>query len=484
MKISMKISKLDLKTILLSVATLALNLPSETWARMDFNQYLEQVKSKNENYKAYVNQREGYRGRTAEADLITAFTLEGTADVTRDSKLPSNAVMSYSRIDSEAYSLGVSKKTTFGLTSKLSYDLGSTRYVGASDALFDIGTSTPTIKLTQSLWQNSGGSLTQANITATEHQAKANAMTAEANLDALVQSATEAYWSLVSAREIVKVRAEALKLAQSIYEYDSKRVNMRLADKNEVLVATASLESAKLNHQAAKDSEAVYLRNFNGLRSTLVTEDPGELAALDLGFLKSVALPKERHSRADVVAAESTAKAGEASAKALAEADKPVLEVYGSYSFNGRGGTLAAAFPDSYSANRPTVAAGVKFSMPLDFSSLNTAKNGALAISKAATQTYNQKLQDEETTWQNLRLRLSEAQNRLKMYEIIQDAEKAKLDYERTRLSQGRTSTYQVLLYQQDYQTAQLSKLEAAQTLIALIAQIRLYDGTEQGAGQ
>lgn len=54
---------------------------------------------------------------------------------------------------------------------------------------------------------------------------------------------------------------------------------------------------------------------------------------------------------------------------------------------------------------------------------------------------------------------------------------KIKLDNERIRLRQGRATTYQVLLFEQDFSQAQAGRVLAATELIALKAQLNLYHG-------
>lgn len=64
------------------------------------------------------------------------------------------------------------------------------------------------------------------------------------------------------------------------------------------------------------------------------------------------------------------------------------------------------------------------------------------------------------------------------------NAQFEKLKYERDRLKQGRTSTYQILLFEQDYINAKLMRVQNASELITLLSQISLYDGKEEGGSK
>ena len=63
----------------------------------------------------------------------------------------------------------------------------------------------------------------------------------------------------------------------------------------------------------------------------------------------------------------------------------------------------------------------------------------------------------------------------------IENAQKTKLEVERTRLRQGRTTTYQVLLFEQDYSAAALNRVKSAANILALQTQIRLYQTPAEG---
>jgi outer membrane protein TolC len=59
----------------------------------------------------------------------------------------------------------------------------------------------------------------------------------------------------------------------------------------------------------------------------------------------------------------------------------------------------------------------------------------------------------------------------------MESAQRAKLENERVRLRQGRATTYQVLLFEQDYSQAQVSRVMTATELLSLKTQLKLYHG-------
>ncbi|HAN03948.1 MAG TPA: TolC family protein, partial [Elusimicrobia bacterium] len=57
----------------------------------------------------------------------------------------------------------------------------------------------------------------------------------------------------------------------------------------------------------------------------------------------------------------------------------------------------------------------------------------------------------------------------------IEEAQRAKLEYEKQRLKEGRTTTYQVLTFEQDYTNAQYTRVSAAAQVLSTLANLKLY---------
>ena len=57
----------------------------------------------------------------------------------------------------------------------------------------------------------------------------------------------------------------------------------------------------------------------------------------------------------------------------------------------------------------------------------------------------------------------------------IENAQKLKIENERSLLEQGRTTTYQILLFEQEYFRSQIKSLEIARQLLSLNAEAKSY---------
>ena len=149
---------------------------------------------------------------------------------------------------------------------------------------------------------------------------------------------------------------------------------------------------------------------------------------------------------------------------------------------NGRADKAADAMTDSDRAERDTAFVGLRFQVPLNFSAAAHARAGARRNVLAAEQNEKYLRYAQEQNWADLVQKIADAKETLKLTTAMEKAQKAKLDNERQRLRQGRTTTYQILLFEQDYNQAQASRVRATSQILALQSQVKLYQVSTETA--
>jgi outer membrane protein TolC len=479
--VKLRTNLLELAALIVSFS-ISLALTRNSWADESYSldSYLQDVRSKNQSFNGNQSLKSGARGRSREADLLFTPSVFANAQYGDDAK-PSTIPIpgfSYDSIETQNYSLGINENTNFGLQAKVYYALDYTNYLGLPGGLPGFYDARPVIELNQSLWQNGLGHLDQANETSIRAQADADFWSAESTRENLEVNAESAYWRLVIARELVVIQKRAVEAAQSIYDYNDRKAKMNLTDRADLLQSKASLESKKLDLKTAEDEETAATLSFNSYRNAPDEANPGKLSELSWDQLQSISVPSQFQSRADTLAAEAQNRAAIANAKVQAEKDKPNLNVFADYALNGRDNGTSAALGNSWDSGRPTVSFGIKFSAPLNFGAVSDARKGAELNAVGSEAVYQQKVQDQSNQWNTLVIGLKNAQKRLELAIVIATAQKEKLDYERVRLRQGRTTTYQVLLFEQDYTAAEYTRTNAAHDVLTFTTQIKLYQTT------
>ena len=116
--------------------------------------------------------------------------------------------------------------------------------------------------------------------------------------------------------------------------------------------------------------------------------------------------------------------------------------------------------------------------MPLDFWTASDVKEGYEKEAIGAEMKHQRKLFEQEQEWASLNKKLLEAQKRLSLATNYEDAQRAKYEYERIRHSKGRSTTFYVLQFEQDYALAQVNRLKAQTEVLGLVAQMKTFGGT------
>lgn len=484
--------RLSLQLLLIAIVVKPPTLTLASTATMTLDEFLTQVKKDNPGVKGSILGAHAGELRSEEGQILLAPTVFANFKYVSDAKLQPMSFLSYDNLVAKTYSLGVSKQTTFGLQAKFHYDLYSQNYnnpsflfpisaPGASSPIpFSFANASPVLELTQNLWSNGFGRSTRATQEQLEAQALASSFAARFQFKADLSEAETNYWRLAIARQTISVQKEALDRAKKIYEWNSRRARLQLGDQSDVLQAEALLKTRELDVIAAENEARSASRAFNSSRNFDSDQVPEQLVSLDPEVIQSVAIPRRAELRDDVKAAQQSTRASIASAQVAQERDAPTLDLFASLALNGQQGNLAFAnlsdsLGPSFSFSRPTQTVGIQFSMPLNFGVTSRSREGWRQEHVAAELNYEKKLFEQEQSWKNLVENLNEAKTRLSLSRKIELIQQSKLTNEKNRLNRGRTTTYQVLLFEQDYLLAQLTRIRNQVIVLNIIAQMKLF---------
>lgn len=445
---------------------------------LTLEQYLNEVKTKHDGLRAALALGEGARLRADEGALLTFPTIFANVQIADDKKPTANPAFSGNETAFQGYSFGVSEQTNFGLSAKLSYTVNYTRVTGANPAFLPIPSfyeAKPLLELSQSLLKNGFGRETRATRNLLLASARAATHSENYKAKALFAEAEMTYWGLVIAREMVKVQSESLESARKIRDWNAKRTKLELADRSDFLQAEAGYKARALEHQIAVDESSNLERQFNQLRGSEDAKVAEELQSIDRKGLETVEMPEKKGIREDVLAALALRNVAVANGELGKEKNLPSLDLLGTVALNGRSDQFGNATADSLKTQFPTVGLGLKFSTSLDFGTLGDNREGYLREIQGAELQYRRKQFEEAQDWKTLTVRLAEAKHRLQLANAIESAQSAKIKNERQRLRRGRSVTYQVLLFEQDFANAQSLRLRTEGEILRIVTQMKLF---------
>ncbi|WP_141733746.1 TolC family protein [Oligoflexus tunisiensis] len=459
---------------------------------LTLEEYLTQVRTSNQSLRSAHATIEATKQREYSSDLITTPQVFGQVAHSVDEKPPSN-ILSGDKMEATTYSLGVQKIWSFGLQSQLSYNLNkidierddfpsllAPGVINPLVALNDDSTKRwsegrTQLDLVQPLWKNWMGREYDLNREATQAKLSAQRQGEQYKIKALLAQAEFIYWQLALATDAVRTQEGALVRFQKIRDWVKKRVNLSLADRADLLQAEAGLKARRFELELSKRDRISLQRTFNSLRSVQGDRLEVDIMPISSRMLSDMTMAAGSIKRLDVEVARSLEKAAESEVQQWREKFKPDVSIFGSYAANSRDDSLSGAASDAFKSDKPTMVIGLKFSTPLDRDLINRERTGLVKASEAARQEREQMEFNARQEWEDLMRQLSDAKIRLHLANEIESAQKQKLDYERNRLERGRTTTYQILLFEQDYASAQLGAIKAKADILGIIAKLKSF---------
>jgi len=446
---------------------------------LSLENYLSEVKEKNEGIQALIQKVEAGKLREEEASLLVKPQFFSNVSFYSDAKPTAAPRFQGTKTMVDTYNFGFSQQTPFGLSGKLFYQWTLTRIEGASPAFLNPARfyeAKPVLELSQSLLKNGFGSETRSNVQVVESGTLAQTYAEGFKLKLALVEAEGAFWRLAAARQMVGVQKESLDRAQRLRDWNRQRVKRGLADVSDELQAEANLQVRTLEYEASVNEMESASRGFNSLRGEKETAVLEELPRFDQNTTQKLEASAQYHPRLDIKAAQELTKVAEAQAAIGKERNTPTLDLFGSLATNGRTPEFGSALSDSFSGQFPTFTVGLKFQTALDVGQVLDNRRAYLGEVKAAELEYRRKAFEGEREFEELSKRFQEARERLRLCFNIEAVQKKKLEREKQRLKVGRSVTYQVILFEQDYAAAELLRLKTQAEVLGLCAQLKLFE--------
>ncbi len=435
---------------------------------LTLDNYMGQVTGENQAIRAAREASEGAALRSSEAKLLYSPTLSLEARWLNDHEILA-LFRAYDKLRTDTYTLGISQLTPYGTKFRVSYTLENYDYVPQRDRFWE---GLAQIEVSQSLLRNGFGSETRAQAEITESSALMTQYQESYRAKALRAEAEAAYVRLAAAREVRKVNEDSFKRAEEILSWTSRRARLNLGENSDLLQSQANIEAIRLNLQLALDYERTAARDLNRLRNVNSDEVPESVV---LPAVQGTAPPSRAQFRDDTRAAMEASRMAFASAEVGRQRNKPELEVYGSYGLNSRQATRSAAIDRTWSNDFPTAVVGVRFSTPLLIGAQSRAIKGYGKEAVAADLQKDQRVFEQEVLWKDLALKLEEAKRRYAIAVQLASVQKKKAETERVRLRQGRTTTYQSLIFDQDLNSAEATRIQSQAEVLQILAQMKTF---------
>jgi outer membrane protein TolC len=442
--------------------------------------YLQQVSSDGPGYLATEKSAKGYELLASGANVLYFPFAFGNYTNFKNKEETATPSFSGDMTAGHQYSVGASWNSPIGLSAKYTYNISETKISNASAVpVPNYFTSYNKFEFTQSILKNGFGAETRAQIAALANNNLMQFYSQKYMNKNKLLLAEATFWRLAYAKRAVNIQKDALARATRLLNWAKRRVSLQLGDKSDLLQSQANFELRKLELLSAEEEEKNASIAFNNLRNLPGDQVPEALTTPSIDEILSFQKAEKSGTRLDVKAAEAQVKAVQANLEMEKHRLMPTLDVFANYALTGRDAKREEAIKEATSSRRSNSAIGVNVAIPLNVPSLVSALRGSVYAKEGAELTLDQKRLDEVSEWEQLQRKLTDSRAKLALMKTIEQVQKEKYENENQRLLKGRTTTYQALIFEQDYANTQLTSLRIQGEYLQLIAQAKLYRGEE-----
>ena len=477
---------MKLRRIGISAAvTLMVLATASQWASannsLSLNGYLEEVKANSPEARAALHSVEVSQARLMEAEVPLSPEFYAEYKLT-DNRAEPTGPFSPRRLRGRVWKVGVKEQTAYGLSADVYFTSTRANLMGVNSlfippAYQDYEQTSLGLGLKQSLLRDFLGDSTRAGLASQKAASRAELLKRKFELKNIILKAENAYWSLVSYNEIVKLQTENVERAKRLSEHMRGRARLRLYDDVDAMQAEAAYEQRQLELLASVNERAGFVRQFNTLRG----KDGEEVEALyplptEEFMLKVGKKPGSRMSREDFQMLMEQATASDHQARASLSKIRPQLDLVGNIASNGFDSDAAASHQEAGQLKNPSWSVGLVFSAPLDHWLLQDMRRSYRQQAAAARDQKEMARFNEERAWDDLVQKNQEAQ---RIFERSLKLEKIQTDLvqrERRRMLNGRSTVSQTLTIEQNLASAQVARIRAQLGLLQVHNIIKQFE--------
>lgn len=380
-------------------------------------------------------------------------------------------------------SLGLSKEWSSGTNTSLSHSLQRNDFEGLQTTNGEaFWQNRLTLRLEQDLWSNFFGRKSRAQVHELQHQLESARLNEKFRIRQLLSDAEKAYWAAAVASEVRSSLEKSLERTQGILDWNTRRAKLKVVDKGDVLQSRAALFQLKQRLEEVKRQELEAkrsLRFFLGEVDESAAMSPSDELRIEID---QVELPDSfsPEKREDLKALKKLTEASDAAYRKTDYELDPNLNLYASYSGNSNDSEFSSAESQVFDNSFRQYEVGLQLAIPLGFRTNKNVRASKQKEKEATYLEYNQAKLAIEKAFLDLKTRIRETISKLQVAESLEQTQREKLSNEDKRFRQGRSSSFQILTFEEDLAEAELQRIRLYAQLRQLLADLELFSGPLQ----
>ncbi len=429
---------------------------------LSLEDYKKQVLEKDPETQAVLERKNGFGLTQNSASLVTGVNLFANTVYTDDQRPTTNPSFQGLKTKVNSYTLGLQQQTRLGFKWALSQNLNRTEISGASSNFLPLSTyydSFPKLELTMPLWRNFLGNETSGEVDQLRFQAQAEVQRAEMAWVQRQNEIEEAFYKVLSQQEFFEIQKDSLSRSEKILNWTDGRVRRNLVDASDLYQAQAAVASRKIDLIKAENQLREVSRVLNSLRGFAGEIVSEKLVGPEIDLMKLKIARSAFKIQKDTLAQKNINQSAEAAYRAQKEKNKPSLDLTLQAFTQGRDAQSLEA-QDKTFKKQDYLYVGLNFVLPLDQVTASHARSGYALLEKSQKLKEQARMRDEKTTWEETVDQAEALSKQISLLRELEVLQKKKADAERDRLSRGRSTTFQVLNFEQDYSMIRSQRIQ------------------------
>jgi outer membrane protein TolC len=452
--------------------------PSSGGPTLTLDAYKQIVLEKDPETQAAMERKKGAELSQNSASLLTNVSLFAKSDYVDDQRPTAAPLFQGDTTRVDTYSLGLQQQTRLGFKWALSQNVSHTQIYGVDPNVVPQSKyydTYPKLELSIPLWRNLLGAETSGDVDQMHFQARALAKQAEIGWVQRQNDVEAAFYRVLSEQDAYSIHQDSLKRAEGILNWTDTRVKRNLVDASDLYQAQAAVAQRKIDVIDSETRLRDASRVFNSLRGVAGDEVAETLVAPDLDLMKLKLQKSAALIRKDTLAQKELNLSSEAGYKSQREKNKPNLDVAVQAYTQGRDNTYTGS-QDKTFEKKDYFYVGVNFVLPLDQWTASKSRSGFESLTKAEALSEQARLRDQPLTWEQTVDQADSLSKQVVLLRELETYQRKKADAERDRLNRGRSTTFQVLSFEQDYNMIRTQRIDAEFQARQFINSLALYE--------
>jgi outer membrane protein TolC len=465
-------------TLLGGVLWLYISISSHAAETLSLESFRKQVALKDPALRGAQMQSRAALSANLSKDELTDTKVFASYFLSEDMRPTLNPSFQGTRTDMRLMSLGLQKTMDWGPTFSLSHNIVQTEIRDASATAIpesDFYDVFPEFKATVPLWRNFLGSETRAELMRREAEADARVLQAEIQYIDQNSQVDMTYFTHFANVENYKNQQELLERALRIFEWVRRQHSRDLMDIADLHQAEAAVTLRKIEIENAANELKLSARRLNDLRGVNSDEVEEVLREQDLDLAQLKRIDAQTRVRRDLLLQKAQRQVQDMEFSLGYERIKPQLELAAKANWVGRDQEMSEAQSEFQTKDQPYYYVGLQFTMPIDAPKYLKVREGLADMKRGQELILQTTERDFETAWKNFVDTGQRLGTQIALLRELENTQKMKADAERLRFQRGRSTTFQVLSFEQDYISARSRRIAVELEARRFITQLAMY---------